>query len=456
MQRKKVVPRINPMQQSKKPHFRFGQLLTVDPEFEATERQGFVLALLLQAAIIFAFLLFVLWTVVLPRGNWGGAIFSVCFLSITLAYLGLIRSGYDQPWYRYVFLTVDVAAIVAVGAFVPVNVTGGVPQNLIFFVFGTDVFFGFIAMACLTLSPWLVIWTGTSCVAGLWALYFYVKAGVATPLSFTDIPAQATAEQYMSIVLSPRFIAFGHRVDESLFLIGTTLLLAAAVARARAMASARATAERQRAKIENVFGQYVPESVAEAIVADDGVLAPIERPATIMFVDIVQFTELSDKKSPQELVEIVNAFFEQITPIVVRHDGVVVSYIGDAVLIAFNLPIERPDYAASSMRAAVEILEMVDRDRFAGQRLDVRIGLASGTVSAGTVGTRGRLTYTIYGATVNLAQRLETENKHKKTRLLACNQTVERAGVEFDWQHVGELNIRGLSARQRIATLTDQ
>jgi class 3 adenylate cyclase len=444
------------MQPSKKPRFRFGQLLTVDPDFEAAERQGFALALLLQTAVIFAFLLFVLLSVALPRGNWVPVIFAVCFLSVTVAYLGLIRSGYDRPWYRFVFLTGYVAAIVVVAALAPINETGGVPQNLVFFVYGADIFFVFIAMTCLTLSPWLVIWTGASCVAGLWALYFYVKAGLSTPLSFTDIPPQATAEQYMSIVLSPQFVGFGNRVDESLFLIGTALLLGAAVARARALASARVIAERQRAKIENVFGQYVPEPVAEAIVADDGVLAPIERPATIMFVDIVQFTELSDKKSPQELVEVVSAFFEQITPIAVRHDGIVVSYIGDAILIVFNLPIERPDYAASAVRAAAEILEKVDRDRFAGQRLDVRIGLASGAVSAGTVGTRGHLTYTVYGATVNLAQRLETENKDRGTRLLACNQTVERAGVGFDWQHVGDVGIRGLSARRRIATLADQ
>ena len=70
------------------------------------------------------------------------------------------------------------------------------------------------------------------------------------------------------------------------------------------------------------------------------------------------------------------------------------------------------------------------------------------------VGAQGRLTYTVYSATVNLAQRLETENKDRGTRLLACNQTVERAGIGFDWQHVGNVGISGLSACQRIATLS--
>ena len=106
----------------------------------------------------------------------------------------------------------------------------------------------------------------------------------------------------------------------------------------------------------------------------------------------------------------------------------VVNYVGDALIAAFNAPLPIEDYSARAVNTARDLLSLVSGRDFEGPRLRLRIGVATGSVAAGTVGGAERQTYTLYGDTVNLAQRLEQMNKELGTNCLICGTTLKSAG----------------------------
>jgi len=132
--------------------------------------------------------------------------------------------------------------------------------------------------------------------------------------------------------------------------------------------------------------------------------------------------------------------------------GVVISYHGDAFLAAFNLPlaIDRPAEAAAS--AARALVERTGATHFEGERLKVRIGVATGPVAAGSISGGGRAAYTVYGDTVNLAQRLEELNKSLGTQILVCART-RQALSEPAWFDRGSHDIKGRTRREQVFAL---
>lgn len=115
-------------------------------------------------------------------------------------------------------------------------------------------------------------------------------------------------------------------------------------------------------------------------------------------------------------------------------------------MVAFNAPLENVDHAASAIAAARDLLERVAERDFEGEHLGIRIGIATGEVAAGTVGGRGRRSYTLYGDTVNLAQRLEAHNKALGTHLLVDQSTWEAAGQPIALTDAGPCPVRGRDA----------
>ncbi|NSZ06323.1 adenylate/guanylate cyclase domain-containing protein [Agrobacterium tumefaciens] len=144
------------------------------------------------------------------------------------------------------------------------------------------------------------------------------------------------------------------------------------------------------------------------------------------------FTSISERKAPEKVLGMLNELFEAVTGIVSSNSGLVISHVGDAMLISFNapLPIDRPERRAVS--CAGEILRLVKERTFDGENLRVRIGIASGQVAAGTVGSFDRQSYTLYGDAVNTAQRLEALNKALGTRRLLDEETFLKLAEERD------------------------
>lgn len=211
----------------------------------------------------------------------------------------------------------------------------------------------------------------------------------------------------------------------------------------------------EREVIRRTLGRYVPESVAEKLLTDDGSLAPTEATATILFADIVGFTALTQELGPVRIVEVLNAYFSRMTTIIEAHGGVITQFQGDAILAIFNVPVEAVDHASAACRAAVEMRQAASTDRFAGQKLGVRLGVNTGPVVAGAVGAEGRLTYTVHGDAVNRAARVEAMNKETGTSLLITHATIACA-TDFPFREVGTLDVRGQSEPVTIYTIDDQ
>ena len=181
---------------------------------------------------------------------------------------------------------------------------------------------------------------------------------------------------------------------------------------------------RQLAVIREVFGRYVPESVAAQIVAGQGQLEPTLATATILYSDIEAFTSVVESMPPETVVQMLNEYFPAVIEPVEKYGGIVNQFQGDAMLITFNVPVADPEHADRAVSAALEMQQAVDGKTFAGVQLKTRIGIATGEVIAGNVGSGERMNYTVHGDAVNLAARLEQLNKEHGTRILVSAETV--------------------------------
>ncbi len=200
----------------------------------------------------------------------------------------------------------------------------------------------------------------------------------------------------------------------------------------------------QLALIRQVFGKYVPESVAAAILDGQGHLEPTHALATILYTDIVGFTTTAESMSPEHVVGMLNEYFPAVIEPITRCGGVVNQFQGDAMLVTFNVPVEDPNHAQHAVQAAVEIQAALQGRLFEGVTLDTRIGVNTGQVIAGNVGSGDRMNYTVHGDAVNLAARLEQLNKEYDSRILISESTRELVSG-FDMSAAGEVQVRGKS-----------
>jgi adenylate cyclase len=199
---------------------------------------------------------------------------------------------------------------------------------------------------------------------------------------------------------------------------------------------------RERNVIRETLGQFVPEQVAHELLAGGGKLEPIEAKATVLVCDIEGFAALTDSLGAHRTIDFLNAYFEVVVEIVERYQGVVTQFQGDAILAVFNVPIASRDHGANALRAALEIVRAADSQTFAGVQTRNRVGLSTGRVVAGAVGSAGRLSYTVHGNAVNLAARLEQLNKQYGTRILLSDKTAERC-PDFALRKLADAEIRG-------------
>ena len=291
-----------------------------------------------------------------------------------------------------------------------------------FRAYGIYYLFPLVAMASLSLSWRLVAWAGVVSVAGWWAAFLWVARDVENPLSWSSL-AERDPAAYVDVFLSPDFVGYGNRIEETATLFIAAVILAVAVHRARAVFFAQVAAEQDRGFLAQTFGEYVPEHVARSIIRDRKALEPQLRRASVMCVDIAGFTKLTEDAGPEATIGILNAFFEAATERVTNVGGVVVDFSGDGFIVAFNAPIDLPDHERAALAAARALLDLVDEATFEGRRLTIRIGITTGAIAGGSVGGKGRRTYTVHGDTVNLAARLQDMAKRFDTPVLMDAET---------------------------------
>ncbi len=374
------------------------------------------------------------------------------FALLGLLHYHLIGTKFDRPWVKYVFITVDIAVLSLLMATEPLYDSIDLPQVMVFRNTVFPFYFVILGMAAFSLSPWLVLWTGITGVSGWMGAFYYSIQGMTETLDWRDIGTNPTTEHFQTTFFNPNFIATGSRVQESFAFIIVAILIAVVIWRARKTVYRQLELDEQHRTIAEVFAQYVPRKIADALIADGGLLKPVERKATVLFVDIAGFTKMTEAAGAARTVTILNEFFEGTTNCISRNDGVVTQFIGDAVMATFNIPVEDPDHERNAVQAAKEILDLAASTTFDAHQLSVRIGIYTGTVIGGSVGGGGRQCYTVYGDTVNLASRLESLNKEYGTSLLVAETTVQALSAS-EFRQVARVDVRGFSEPVSIFTI---
>jgi adenylate cyclase len=217
--------------------------------------------------------------------------------------------------------------------------------------------------------------------------------------------------------------------------------------------------ENMRSALDS-FARYVPVEVVRELL-DRGEAAEIGgriAEVTILFTDIAGFTRIAESMSAAELTSHMSSYFETIVDILHHHNGTVDKFVGDSVMAFWGAPKPLENHCRPAVEAVIEICEWLDRAnrKWSEQGLPplpTRFGLSAGKVTVGNVGAAHRLSYTVLGDAVNLAQRLEALNTELKTSVLADETVRNTAGKGFDWRDVGEIQIKGKITFVRVFEL---
>lgn len=219
-------------------------------------------------------------------------------------------------------------------------------------------------------------------------------------------------------------------------------------------------ASRRRAlQIRSMFSQYVPEEVVARLVERPELLklGGEARELTLMFTDLANFTTLSERLTAEATVEVLTEYFNAMTPIIHRHGGTVDKFIGDAVMAFWGAPLDDAQHAEHAVRAAVEMQAameaLVGRLMARGlPAIGMRIGLHTGRVVVGNIGSQARFSYTVIGDAVNLAARLEGANKAFGTAILLSEATASRLPKELGLRHLDTVIVKGKSESVKVYT----
>lgn len=210
-------------------------------------------------------------------------------------------------------------------------------------------------------------------------------------------------------------------------------------------------------KIKDAMGRYISQDVMRNVVNDLDNLSLGGKRAnvTVLFADIRGFTSMSEKLTPEEISLILNEYFTEIEPIIAKYNGVINKFIGDAVMAIFGEPIHDKNHALNAVMCANAMLKKVkqlqEKWLYEGKpKIEIGVGINTGDVFVGNIGSEKRLEYTVIGDTVNLASRLESYNKIYKTNFLISSSTYDEVKGYVDVIKISEVQIRGKAKKMNI------
>jgi adenylate cyclase len=205
---------------------------------------------------------------------------------------------------------------------------------------------------------------------------------------------------------------------------------------------------KERDKLRTTFGKYMTATVMDHLLRGKVALGGESLRVTVLFTDIRGFTTISEKMDPQNLVGLLNEYFTEMVTIVMDEGGVVDKYIGDAIMAVFGAPVSKPGDAVNAVRAAVRMRKALQElnERLATRGLPplrTGIGIHTGEVVAGNIGSERRMEYTVIGDAVNLASRLESSTKELGVNVLISQDTYEVTKEAVETRPVRELTVKG-------------
>jgi adenylate cyclase len=216
--------------------------------------------------------------------------------------------------------------------------------------------------------------------------------------------------------------------------------------------------ELEKRRVRGLFTRFISPEMVDQLLATRDINSLNKRAdLTILFSDIRGFTTLSEKMTPEEVVALLNPYLEAMTGVVYKHGGTIDKYEGDAVIAFFGEPVPYADHALRAVRAAVEMQVELSRlnalwqtDGRLKKGLEIGIGINSGEVFVGLLGSAQRINYTVIGDHANLASRLQDQTKIVGWPILVSERTAELVKVEFEVEFAALQAIRGKSQPVRI------
>lgn len=217
-----------------------------------------------------------------------------------------------------------------------------------------------------------------------------------------------------------------------------------------------AVTQQREARVRQRFEQHLAPQVVKLIVADPSIvkLAGERREITALFTDIEGFTTMTDRLGPQELVSILDRYFEGVAAIVMKHGGMIDKLVGDAVHAFFNAPLDQAEHWRHAIACGIEIRDWTEGFRHrpenkAAAMGKTRIGIETGDAVVGDVGIAAKLDYTAHGNAINIAARLEAANKDLGSTICIGAGAAARFGVE-KLRPLGRVALRGLNTEMDV------
>jgi adenylate cyclase len=231
------------------------------------------------------------------------------------------------------------------------------------------------------------------------------------------------------------------------------VLLPLVVAAGTTIAASYMREERVRREMARFFSPELARQIAQD--RRGHVIGSKRRPITVLFSDIRDFTTISEKLPPEDVVELLREYFNTMVPIVLKHGGTLDKYVGDAIMGLFGAPLPQEDHAVRAVQAALEMVAQVPIlspkwEARCGRRLRIGVGINSGEAVVGVMGADSRREYSAIGDTVNLASRLEGVTKDFKTPIVISQATAEGLGDRFRVRELSELRVKGRAEPVRV------
>ena len=365
------------------------------------------------------------------------------YLAFTLIRLLLAHKRLLPYWVLVMSVVMDMALLM--GLIWSYHLQYGQPPSFYLKDPTITLVFIFIALRALRFDPGFVVLSGLVAIVG-WALLVMYAL-------HTDPEGHMLTHNYI-VYMTSNSILIGAEIHKIISIAIATVVLTVSISRGRLLLI-RSIMDRTAAED---LSRFVPSAVVRQMQSSDQrmELGQTEvREATIFFTDLESFTSIGESLEPPQLVRVLNEYFAVVSKPIEKYGGAINQFQGDAILASFNLPTADPDHAANAIRAALEIQQQLAAATFACDvTLRSRIGINTGTVVGGLVGTPDRLGYTVHGDDVNVAARLEQMNKEHGTRIMVSEKTMRAAGADnFKFRKLGSVAVRGRTTEVNVYTL---